>query len=306
LAQGALGVIGAFALRPWRPSFIYDKAALKPIVKFGATYQLKNVVGFLTSAIAPVYGGRALGQKNLGYLNWAQETAFFPLRIVELVSRVSFPLYSRLQKDPKAFAEHFGRAIRISALGTMLIIGILGGIGPSFVQLIYTTKWTPALPYLYVYAAAISIGFLTPLLAPLLDALGRPQTTLRLSILSTILLVVLVPILTLKWGTFGFALGYGVTVVIGNVVAIHIIRTIAPTIDVMRRVLVPMIGCAAIVALGRVIGARAFSVPGLVISVLLLAIAYGAVIALIDRAAVREVVGFVAAARKKPEEGSQS
>ncbi|MGZ3423100.1 MAG: oligosaccharide flippase family protein [Polyangiales bacterium] len=300
VAQGALGVVGAFALRPWRPSFIYDKAALQPIVRFGATYQLKNVVGFLSSAIAPVYGGRALGQKNLGYLNWAQETAFFPLRIVELVSRVSFPLYSRLQKDPKAFAEHFGRAIRISALGTMLIIGILGGIGPSVVQLIYTTKWMPALPYVYVFAAAISIGFITPLLAPLLDALGRPQTTLRLSILTTILLVVLVPLCTLKWGTFGFALGYGITVVIGNVVAIFIIREIAPTVGVLRRLLVPAVGSAAIVALGRAMsGSRPPTVPGLLLSIVALFAAYCAVIALIDREAVREVVGFVRVARKK-------
>jgi PST family polysaccharide transporter len=307
VAQGALGVVGAFALRPWRPSFVYDRAALQPIVKFGATYQLKNVVGFLSSAIAPVYGGRALGQKNLGFLNWAQETAFFPLRIVELVSRVSFPLYSRLQKDPEAFAAHFGRAIRTSALGTMLIIGLLGGIGPSFVQLIYTSKWLPALPYLYVFAAAISIGFITPLLAPLLDALGKPQTTLRLSILSTFLLVVLVPICTLKWGTFGFALGYGITVVIGNVVAIFIIRRIfrergAPGIDVVRRLALPAVGAVAIVLLGRTIGPRAGTVLGLVLSILALFVAYCAVIALIDREAVREVIGFVRGARKKSED----
>ncbi len=79
LVQGFLGVIGAFAMRRWRPSLVLDRKLLSPIIRFGVSYQLKNLVGFSFGAIAPVYGGRALGQTGLGFVNWAQSTyAFFP------------------------------------------------------------------------------------------------------------------------------------------------------------------------------------------------------------------------------------
>ena len=47
LVQGTLSLIGAYLLRPWRPSLVYDRVALRPILKFGIVDQLKNVVHFV-------------------------------------------------------------------------------------------------------------------------------------------------------------------------------------------------------------------------------------------------------------------
>ena len=296
--QGFLGIAGSFALRPWCPSLYCDLSSINPIIRFGAFYQFKNVVGFLSGAVAPVYGGRVLGQRSVGFINWAQETAFFPLRITEIVSRVSFPLYSRLQGDAVAFNAAFGRAIRVCAVGTMMIVSVFLGLGPSFIHIVYTEKWMPALPLLYIYAVAISIGFLTPVVATALDALGRPQVTLRLSFLTTGLLFVLIPVLTPLFGTIGFAVGYGLTVVIGNFVAIFLAERVVPGVCVIRRLIGPAFSCMVATAAGRLVEKHVGSAATLIIAIVGQAMLYLTTLFLVDREALREIRSLLADARQ--------
>jgi PST family polysaccharide transporter len=94
LLQGFLSTALALALRPWKPSLIFDREALRPIIKFGIPFQAKNLIGFVNGAITPVYAGAVLGAKALGLIQWAQTTAYFPLKLVTIMGRVAFPLYS--------------------------------------------------------------------------------------------------------------------------------------------------------------------------------------------------------------------
>jgi O-antigen/teichoic acid export membrane protein len=181
LIRSACGVIGAHLLRPFRPSLVLDWKLIRPIMHFGMRFQLKSIVGFLSSAIAPVYGGRVLGQAQLGFINFGQSTAFFPMRLVEVMARVSFPLFSRLQAEPKAFAATLERGVMVSAMGTLFFIGLGVGLGPDLIYVIYGSKWLPSLPVFYMFAVALGLGFLHPVVAPALDALGRPGLNLKLS-----------------------------------------------------------------------------------------------------------------------------
>ena len=119
-----------------------------------------------------MYAGRMLGQSQLGFINLGQSTAYFPLRLVDVMARVSFPLFSRLQKEPKAFAKALERGVVVSAMGTLFFVGLAFGLGPNLIHVVYGDKWLPALPLFYVYAGALSIGFLHPVVSPALDALA--------------------------------------------------------------------------------------------------------------------------------------
>ena len=94
-------------LSPWRPSLVFDRRLLRPIIAFGIPYQLKNVIGFINGAITPIYAGRTLGTTALGYITWAQTTGFLPVKIVEIIGRVTFPLFSRLVIDHATFAQDY-------------------------------------------------------------------------------------------------------------------------------------------------------------------------------------------------------
>jgi O-antigen/teichoic acid export membrane protein len=285
-----LGVVGAFALAPFRPRFLLDRATLAPVLRFGLTFQAKHLFGFGTNAIGPVYAGSVLGQSALGQLGWAQTTAFFPLRLVQLVGRVGFPLYSRLQSERARLVSAIEDSLRVCAIGTFLFIAVVFGVGAPLVSVLFTERWLSALALLYVYTAAIGIGFITPVLMPAIDAMGHPHISTRLSLLSMVLVWIAVPLGTLWWGTLGFACAYALVVAIGNVVIVVVVRRLLPEVATFSRLLRP-----ALAALAAALSGRMFSggyVDGafrLVIAILGVACVYGLCLLAIDRRALGDV-----------------
>jgi teichuronic acid exporter len=290
LARGACGIVAAHLLRPFRPSLVLDVALIRPIMHFGLRFQLKSIVGFLCTAIAPVYGGRVLGQAQLGFLNMGQQTANFPLRLVDVMSRVSFPLFSRLQNEPKAFAQTLERAINVSALGVLFYVGLAVGLGPNLVQVVFGPKWMPALPLFYVYAVAGAIGFVHPVVAPAIDALGKPGLNLKLMVSWTTAMAVLVAIMTPRWGALGFAVAFCIPVVLGNAVVLVIMKRLVPESRFWPRMRALIIACLVITAIGRfVLGPVCNGPVSFGLAVLASAGLYLGVVGLLDRSAADDI-----------------
>jgi O-antigen/teichoic acid export membrane protein len=287
-------VIGAFALRPWRPTLIIDRDALKPILHFGIVFQLKNIVGFMSGAITPVYAGRVLGQTQLGLIGWAQETAYFPLRFVEIISRISFPLYSRLQHDKERLARLVERSVQLCAMVTFFFVGLVLGLGPNIANVIYTSKWLAAVPMLYVYAIAISFGFLTPLIAPLFDAIGKPKVNLKFSIGWTVAIAALVPLTTPRWGALGYAIGYCLPVIIGNSFALYILKLQIPQLKIWKRLRASVIAAVAVAVAGRYELASWATTPGrFIVSILVEAALFALIMLLLDRSSAGDALALL-------------
>ncbi len=301
LIRSTFGVLGAHLLRPFRPSLVLDWSLIRPIMHFGVRFQLKSIVGFLCSALAPIYGGRVLGQAQLGFINFGQSTAYFPLRLVEVMARVSFPLFSRLQNEPKAFAATLERGVMVSAMGTLFFIGLAVGLGPALIHVIYGPKWLPALPIFYVFAVALGIGFLHPVVAPALDALGKPGLNLKLMIGWTVAMIALCAILTPRYGTIGFVIGYCTPMVIGNVVVLLILKRLVPDAHLWPRTRALLVGSAAEMLFGRFVLLNLCNGPfSFAASVLVCLAVFLSIVGLLDRSAVHEILSLVKTSVPKP------
>ncbi len=284
LAQGVVGAVLAFALRPFRPRLHLDRAVLKPIVKFGLPFQLTQVIGFLNGAVTPIYAGSVLGARSLGLVNWAQDTAYFPLKAVDVVGRAAFPLYSRLQDDAESLGESFGRAVHLCAMATAYFVALVFALGPNLVHVVFTDKWLSALPLLYIYAGAISIGFYTPVIGAFLNATGRPGLLLRLACIWVTLAWVVVPFTTPRWGIQGYALGYCFHVVFGNLLMLGLTPRLVPHARLLSRLIGPACGGLASYAVGRYFCASwATSTWSFIAAVLMLLVVHGLVLLAFDR-----------------------
>jgi O-antigen/teichoic acid export membrane protein len=261
VVQGTLGAALAFALHPFRPRLVLSRAALRPLVKFGIPFQLVQVIGFLNGAVTPIYAGAALGVRSLGLINWAQDTGYFPLKAVEIVGRVGFPLYSRLQSDPRALGESFGRAVHLCAIATAFFVGLAFSMGANVIHVVFTDKWMPALPLLYIYAGAISIGFYTPLIGAALNGTGRPGLLLRLSCVWVALAWIVVPFTTPRWGVQGYAYGYCFHVIFGNLLMLALTPRLLPHARLLRRFMGPICGGVLVYLAGHYYLSRWASTP---------------------------------------------
>lgn len=293
LAQGVLGAVLSFAMHWWTPSLVMDWTLLKPLLRFGFAYQFKSFASFVNSAAGPIYAGRALGPAPLGYINWAQQTGWFPLRLVEIMSRVTFPLYSRMQDDPRMLAETMGRSLQVCAYGTYFFTGLIMGLARPIVRIVFTEKWMPALPLLYVYALSFTIAFISPIIGSALDAKGKPGLFARLIIAWTAINWVAILIATPRWGMIGFALGFTVHVVVGNIFAIIIGLKMFPGIRFARRFYSSIVGGGAVWALAHAMNAWVSGWPSLVVATIACLAAFAAVQLIIDRRGVKDAMMLV-------------
>jgi PST family polysaccharide transporter len=304
LVQGVLGLVAAYALRPWIPRMRFNRAVLKPILKFGIVFQAKNMVGFANGAVMPLYAGAALGPYALGVVTWSQNTAFFPVQIVAILARVNFPLLSRLQHDPPTFARTLSRSVKLCASLTLLFVGLFLGLGPSLVHFIYGDKWTPALPTFYVFAAAISIGFIVPIMNGALDALGYPSVMMRLGVVWTVLNWIAVIVAThVKADALTFALGYVLHIVVGNLAVIFAVKRLLPETR-MGPLLTPGFIAGGVTALvGRWLLLPLSSGPTRLIGAVFAATAlFVGMLSLLDRQGLADLVGALRRTRARTEE----
>lgn len=306
LVQGFVGLLLAYWFRPFRPRAEFSRDVLRPLLRFGVPYQLNRAIGFFNFAVTPIYAGAVLGARSVGLLNWAQNTGYFPLKLVEIVSRVTFPLYSRMQEERELLGESFGRALQLCAIVTAFLVALFWAMGANLAHVVYGDKWLPAIPMLHAYATAIAFGFLTPLAAPVLDATGRPQIVLKLSIFSTAASWLLVLFCTPRWGIMGFAVGYAVHVVLGNLILIVAIPKLIPHARLFRRIWAPIVAGTCVYLVARyALASVANDVVTLLGAVLALIVVHLGVHFVIDREGIGHALALVPTVSRGKPRGKQ-
>jgi O-antigen/teichoic acid export membrane protein len=265
VCQAAALAVAANLVQPWRPTLDVDRAQLARLVRFGLSFQAKHVVGFVNGAVTPLIAGIRLGQEALGLVQFAQSVAWLPTVPMGIISRVTFPLLCRLQKDEQAFAEELEHAIALCALPTLLFAGLVIGVAPSIVHVVYSDRWAPAVPAIYAYAAAIAVGYFVWIGSAAFDALGRPDLTLRLAIAVTLFNWPSVLVATSVSRTpLAFAIGFCLHVVLYNVLVAVILARLVPRARIVSRLLAPALAGAVVAVLGRLSLPWTGTVPGLV------------------------------------------
>lgn len=259
LLQGLVGLVVAYSMRPFAPGLVFDRRGIIPVLRFGVAFQTKAAVGFVNGAVTPILGGRMLGREQFGIVSWSQNTAWFSLKVVDILSRVNFPLFSRLQDRPVEFARTLEASVRLCAVATFFMVALFLGLGPGIVEVLYGAKWLPALPTLYVFAVVITIGFVSPILAGALDAIGKPQIVMRLSIAWTLLNWVAVRVaMWISPTMLAFALGLCVHVVFGNLAVVYVMKRMFPEARFLAVVRTCVAACAVVS-----VGARWLVLPWL-------------------------------------------
>lgn len=292
VVEATVELLGVYALQRFRPSLVLDARALGPILRFGAPYQLTRILELANAAVTPLYAGMRLGTTPVGLLRWSRDTADFSNKLVSILGRVTFSLYSRLQDQPAKLAEAIGHTLYIAASGTFLFAAIMFGMGRGLVSLVFTAKWLAAMPTLHVYLGAGCLGFLVPVVASALDATGRPRTFARLAVGWTVLNWVAVPIGT-QWGMRGFAMAHVAHIIVGGVAALVVLARTFPDVNVAGRLWAPAVAATTVFLLASLLAPYTQGPPSAVGGVAACLLCFVVVLFAIDRRGARAAVRIV-------------
>jgi len=135
--------------------------------------------------------GKLYSPADLGYYTRAKTLNDLPSQTLSnMVSRVTFPVFSSIQDDKKRVKRAMRRSLQMLAMvNTPLMIGI-SVIAEPLVLVVLSEKWLPCVPYLKLLCF---LGIFYPLHLinlNVMQSLGRSDLFLRLEIIKKALIVI--------------------------------------------------------------------------------------------------------------------
>ncbi len=182
LVKNIVMLIIILFISEWKIKYKFYFRLLKPILPFGLSFQGSHFLNFIKDSTVPIWISSVLGIKSLGYLTWANSLAIYPILLSNLLSRILFPFFSRIQNDKEKFKNSLEIVTRVNLLIIMAIATILFSLAKPITIILYTEKWLPALNLLYLL---ILVNFLLGSVLPFINAfnaIGKAVYTLKLAI----------------------------------------------------------------------------------------------------------------------------
>lgn len=202
LARGLVGVFAIYILAPVKIGFKFHKQSAKKLLSFGVPYQLNSILALLKDRLVPLVIARMIGPVGVGYITWAQALAFLPLEIMNVVIRITFPAFSRLQSDKETLGKMVEKSLFLTALITYPALFGIAALLPSVVTHVVSFKWSPAVPSFYLFAVTTYWAVISTTFTNTLNSIGKIKTTLKLMVMWTVLTWVLTPLLVYLTSSF--------------------------------------------------------------------------------------------------------
>jgi len=209
LARTTIGAITLNLIKPWKIGWTFSMESAKALLHFGVPYQLNSVLALIKDNVAPTLIAFWYGPAAVAYVNLAQNIASRPMEIINIVSRVTFPAYSRIQGDLPRVKRWIEKSVSFMAYLYYPAITGLIIVAPGILQYLYANKadkWLPALPTLLLFLAGAFPIIITTTYTNALYALGRPKIVLCLMGVYTFMTWGLGAPLIYKYGYVGIAI----------------------------------------------------------------------------------------------------
>jgi PST family polysaccharide transporter len=158
---GQLAVGAAVVNLAWRrrPSIGLDRTALRRSLTFGLGYQLSVVLMVLRDTPVPVMAGAALGAAPAGLLQFAMRVALSFASIDEIIGRIAFPVFSRLQGRKEEQGRALAAATTLTALVVVPVQCLLAALAPALVPTLFGPQWTDAVVPMQIVCVATIFRF---------------------------------------------------------------------------------------------------------------------------------------------------
>lgn len=244
LATTVITTVLLYRATGWRPTFHFSWAKLFDLWSFGGKLQLSRLFNNLVRQMDNLLIGRYLGSTALGFYGLAYTMYMVPLNDLGLINAVMFSGFSRIQDDKDRLKRGFLLATRyVTMLALPMMVG-LSLVAPLLVSVLFGEKWMPAAPVMRLLALAGFLQLMISLGPTALQAVGRADLRLQLSVLSVLLYLPAFGV-GLRWGIVGVATGYlAATAILTPILYRLVARVMGVEIREMWEAIAPSIfGC---------------------------------------------------------------
>lgn len=167
----------------WIPQWKFSKERFKSLFSYGWKLTASNLLGTFFSQLKGYAIGLKYSASDLAFYNRGEGLpGIIYNNISSSINTVLFPALSQLQDDKNAIRMALSKAMRTASF--ILMPGLLGlaAVSDNFVQIVYTSKWMAAVPFMQVICMMNSFDLLGSANIQAMKAVGRADTLLKLEL----------------------------------------------------------------------------------------------------------------------------
>jgi O-antigen/teichoic acid export membrane protein len=278
LINRALLAIILMVLQPWiiMPSLSFS--AVRGMMVFGGILSLSGVIVLITDKLATLIAGPILGAESLGIFAVTFQFALLPLaKLMPVINPIIFPAFSKFQDQRDTAAYYLAKFLRMISLGLFPMMIGLACVSEEFVTTVLGERWaTVALP-LALLSSVMPFRVATSLLRPVLASMGRPDLSLKSTIIGLAVLLPLILVGT-TYGVLGLVMALMVAELIAAFATIRMSRTVLGTsFAEIGECFRPALVSSAVMA-GCLLSMKAVFITEISLSTLLINVAFGALV----------------------------
>jgi len=200
--------IGLWIFSTWRPRFRFSKTAISEIFSYSANLTGFNIVNYFSRNLDYLLIGKFLGAEPLGYYTLAYKLMLYPLQnITSVVTRVTFPAFSKIQHDLVKLQAAYLKMIRAISLVTFPLMAGIFVLAPELIMLMFGQKWAPAIVLIRIFCFSGMIQSVGTTVGSIRLSVGESRQHLRMGIFNAVVAGIVVAV-SLRWGVVGVAINY--------------------------------------------------------------------------------------------------
>lgn len=224
--RGIIGTGLMYWLSPWKPGFAFDKQAAKKLISFGLPYQSNYFLALIKDAVMPVFVGSVSGVAAVGYLNWALRFSTLPMIPIQIIFRVAFPAYARIQEDKILLKKALEKSLKLTNYCLFPTVFLLMATAPQIIHFVWTDKWQPGLLAFYIHSLGVLVTGITNTFYNAFWAIGKVRKAIIIMIISMVINWGTSIPLVYKMGFNGAMLGSVIVLYISLPLSIHFMKQI--------------------------------------------------------------------------------
>lgn len=235
-------------------SWQLDRALVRRYLRFGLPVGVSLLAGMLMNQLDNFFVGTFVGETALGFYDRGYRTAQWPtLLLNSLIARTAFYTYARLQADRVRLEKAVTMMLWVVTMLALPLALVLFIVAPDFISIAYTDRWLPSTLFLRILVLVSVARPFWENAGTLFVALGKPNLTMKFTVIQAAVLTMAGVPLTLAWGAVGTCVAVGLAALTGLVL---IYRTMNAEISLR---LWPVLGVPAMAGILTVFGYLALS-----------------------------------------------
>ncbi|WP_299065977.1 lipopolysaccharide biosynthesis protein [uncultured Polaribacter sp.] len=190
----------------WKPKFIFSKSKFNFHFKFGYKLVLSGLLDTVFKNVYNILIGRYFSAQMLGFYERSKQFSEYPsATLTGVISKVTYPMLSQIQEDPKRLETIYRKLIRVSFfIIAPLMLGLAAIAKPLFLILL-GDEWLPAVLFFQILTFAMMLYPIHAFNINILKVYGRSDLFLKLEIIKKIIISISV-IIAFQFGVIGLVL----------------------------------------------------------------------------------------------------